>query len=502
MKTIVIIVSVLLSTSFYNATGQSITYSAGETANNRNLSFEIIGKFSDKFIVFKNPNRRHEFTIYDNNMAVMQTVRADFISDRAVNVDFIAYPDYFLMFWQHDKGNTTRFHGAKINEDGQLVGSVLELDAFKTSLFSNRSSYGLTWSEDKKKILLYRIQERNDVYDLTTKIYDESLAVQDTAANIIDYNQRREYFSGLQVSNEGALVFTKVKHNARAEYINSLEIYSKRLKSDSLIKVSVPLEERLITEPFIKIDNVNNRYFINSFSYKKFAGNVEGIFTALIAAQPLTVTKKAINIFNDTLLPKLSGRPDWRTAFDNLNLRNVILKKDGGFMAVSEEYYTQRRFGNGFDDRFSAANYRYNDYFLYNRGNYGYYRPFNEGNSTGIVYNYNDIIAFSFSKDLKLEWNKVINKTTSAIENDNFLSFVNMNAGGEIHFLFLQKDNNRQIISDHGLQPDGSVKRYATLKGREAGYYFMPRLGRQTGQHQMIIPCIVRNNLAFAKIDF
>ena len=77
-----------------------------------------------------------------------------------------------------------------------------------------------------------------------------------------------------------------------------------------------------------------------------------------------------------------------------------------------------------------------------------------------------------------------------------------MNVGGEIHFLFLQKDNNRQILSNYAVQPDGSIKRYATLKGREAGYNFMPRLARQTGARQMLVPCIVRNNIAFAKIDF
>ena len=119
-----------------------------------------------------------------------------------------------------------------------------------------------------------------------------------------------------------------------------------------------------------------------------------------------------------------------------------------------------------------------------------------------IKYNYNDIITYSFTKDLQLQWSNVINKTTSDVETDNFLSFANMNAGAEIHFLFLQKDNNKQILSNHALQPNGSIIRYATLKSREAGYNFMPRLARQTGARQMIIPCIVRNNIAFAKIDF
>ena len=300
-------------------------------------------------------------------------------------------------------------------------------------------------------------------------------------------------------------LFTKIKENARQEYVNTLEINFKKLKVDSLITLDIPLEKQLIQDPFIKIDNLNKNYIINSFSYKKNGGNVDGILTAIVNRDSFKLINKAINVFDDTLRSKLSGRPDFRTAYDNLNIRNIILKKDGGFIALTEEYYKQRRFGNSFDDRNFGYNRYYNsysDYYLYNRGYYGYYRPFNDGNARDIVYNYNDIINFSFNKDLKLQWNNVINKTTSDVETDNFLSFTNLNAGGEIYFLFLQKDNNRQILSNHALQPDGTIKRYATLKGREAGYNFMPRLARQTGARQMVIPCIVRNNIAFAKIDF
>ena len=506
MKSTVFIL--LLLFGVVNFTGaQTITYSEVEKADNRDLNFEILGNFAGNFPVFKSFNKRRELTIYDNNMAITKTIKLDFISDRVSNIDFITYPDYFIMVWQYEKGSILYCKAARMTGAGELLGNVLDMDTTKTGFFANRVFYDLTWSEDKKKILLYKTQSKNDRYDLVTKVYDERLQLQDSAKNIIEYNDRRESFGDLLISNEGTIVFSKVKQNARPEFINSVELNFKKLKNDSLLQVKIPLDEQLIQDPLLKVDNRNGQFIVNSFSYKNNGGNVDGMFTAIITQQPLQLTKKMINIFDDTLRAKLSGRPDWRTAYDNFSLRNVILKKDGGFIVLAEEYYKQRRFG-GFDDRYSPGSYnsRYygsaSDYYLYNRGNYGYYRPFNDGYSRDIIYNYNDIVAFSLTKDLRQEWNNVINKTTGDIENDNFLSFANMNAGGEIHFLFLQKDNNRQILSDHALQPNGSVIRYATLKGREAGYYFMPRLGRQTGLHQMIIPCIVRNNIAFAKIDF
>ena len=501
----VIIFSFFLQAGF-SSLAQTITYSEVEKADSRNMNFEILGNFSNNYLVYKNLNKRQNLTIYDNNMTIKDDIKLDFISDRTYNIDFLTYPDHFLMVWQFEKGNTTYCKAASMNGAGQLLGSVIDLDTTRQGVFSNKTSYGFTWSEDKRKLLLYKIQTKNDIYHQVTKVYDENFKLLDSTRRTLTYNDNREDFGDLQIDNDANILFTKLKENARQEYINTLEINFKKLTIEQLFTVDIPLDKQLIQDPLIKIDNLNKNYIINSFSYKKNGGNVDGILTAIINRDSFKLTNKVINIFDDSLRSKLSGKPDWRTAYDNLNIRNIILKKDGGFIALTEEYFKQRRFGNTFDDRFNNFNNRYynsySDYYLYNRGYYGYYRPFNDGNGRDVVYNYNDIINFSFSKDLKLQWSNVINKTTSDVENDNFLSFTNLNAGGEIYFLFLQKDNNRQILSNHALQPDGAVKRYATLKGREAGYNFMARLSRQTGARQMIVPCIVRNNIAFAKIDF
>ena len=489
-----------------NSFSQNITYSEIEKADSRNMNFEILGNFSNNFLVYKNLNRRQALTIYDNNMAIKEEIKLEFISDRTYNIDFLTYPDHFLMVWQYEKGNTIYSKAARMNEEGKLIGKIIDLDTTRQSFFSSKTHYYFTWSEDKTKLLLYKTQTRNNEYTQITKVYNENFVLLDSSKRIINYNDNREDFGDLLIDNDGTILFPKVKQNAREEYINTLELNFKKLKTDKLFIVNIPLNKQLIQSPQIKIDNRNKNYILTTFSYKKNAGNIDGLLSAVINRDSFNITKQTINIFDDSLRAKLSGKPDWRTAYDNLNIRNVILKKDGGFIVLTEEYYKQRRYGNTFNDRYNGFDSRYynsySDYYLYNRGYFGYYRPFNDGNGRDIIYNYNDVINFSFSPDLKLQWNSVINKTTSDIENDNFLSFINMNAGGEIYFLFLQKDNNRQILSNYALQPNGSIVRNATLKGREAGYNFMPRLSRQTGARQMIVPCIVRNNIAFAKIDF
>ena len=114
---------------------QTITYSEVERSDNRNMDFEILGNFSGNYPIYKNFNKRHELTIYDNNMAIKESVKLDFVSDRTSNLNFITYPDYFTMIWQYEKGSVTYCKGARISGTGQLIGSVVDLDTTKAGFF-------------------------------------------------------------------------------------------------------------------------------------------------------------------------------------------------------------------------------------------------------------------------------------------------------------------------------------------------------------------------------
>lgn len=77
-----------------------------------------------------------------------------------------------------------------------------------------------------------------------------------------------------------------------------------------------------------------------------------------------------------------------------------------------------------------------------------------------------------------------------------------MNVGSEINFLYIEKEKNAQIISNQSISTYGKSYRYPTLKSREAGYQFMPRLSKQVGLKEVIMPSVYRGEICFAKIEF
>jgi hypothetical protein len=77
-----------------------------------------------------------------------------------------------------------------------------------------------------------------------------------------------------------------------------------------------------------------------------------------------------------------------------------------------------------------------------------------------------------------------------------------MNAGAEIHFLFNELERRNQLIADQSIDASGSLKRNPTLKSLDKGYEFMPKFAKQVSAKQMIVPCIYRNYICFAKVDY
>jgi hypothetical protein len=502
-RKILLIITTVWFISF-SGFAQQITYADLSKEDNKRINFEIIGNFKGNYLIYKNTNRKHRITVYDKDMHISNNIKLDFISDKTFNVDFINYPDYFYVIYQYQKGKIVYCKAAKLDGNGQLMGDIITLDTTKINFFNENKIYYLTNSEDKQKILLYKLQTHNNDISLTTKLFTASLQVLDSTRHSFPYNERRETYDDLQVANDGTFLFAKEISNRRNDYSKQLFINYCRPNTDSLISKEIILDDYYVEDVKINIDNLNSQYLINSFTYKKNYGDIVGLFSVFIDKNELAITKKTVTIFGDSVREMLSGKGNGRSAFNDFVLRKIILKRDGGFIINAEEYYTQNR-GNRLNNRdyyYSPYYYSPNYYSFQRSYYYGYYRDPFANNANDILYNYGDVLIFGFNKDLQPEWTNIINKKQSDLGSDNFLSYSTINMGAELHYLFLQKDNNREVMSDHALQPDGQILRSPTIKSGEAGYDFMPKLAKQVGARQIIVPCILRGTIGFAKIDF
>ena len=481
---------------------QKVTYSDFEKEDSRDINFEIIGKMNGNFLVYKNIRWKHKINIFGDDMKIKETIRLDFIPDKTFNVDFVTYPDHFYMIYQYQKRNILYCMGVKMDGEGKQMSEPVQLDTTQISVFADNKIYTTIYSEDKQKIMVFKMPKRNDRYNIATLLFNNNLKLTSKNRQSLDFDERRDNYSNFSVDNEGNFVFTKDSKTGNRDNSNSLELMIKEPAKDTFFTAAIGLNKFYIDEVKLRIDNLNKRYILNTFYYKKSRGSIEGLFTCIwdkVNAKPYT---QEFTLLSDSLRDEVKTSGQLRFALDDFFIRQVFAKKDGGFLLTAEDYSTQSRSNNSSWSRWDYLNnYYYSPYSYYYNPYSGYYRPLSSYGNQNTRYYYANILILSLDKTGKVEWSRVIHKDQVDDDNDNFLSFSTINSGGEIHFLFNDDKNRNQIIANHSLSPAGQITRNPTLKSQERGYQFMPRLSKQVSASQIIIPCVYRSYICFAKVD-
>jgi hypothetical protein len=272
---------------------------------------------------------------------------------------------------------------------------------------------------------------------------------------------------------------------------------------DSFSHYKINLDKIYLDELRIKTDNYNQRYLLTAFYYNQKRGSIDGLY--FLAYNKNTGQPDFENTFefSEDLRREAKADANLRMTFNDYFIRNIVIKKDGGFLIDAEAYYTTSR-----TNTWNRWNYLYGSPFI-SPLDYYYYSPYYSNwwwrrgsNNQAVRYHANNLVIFSFDKNGQLGWNNVIRKEQFDDESADRISYQVMNTGGQLHFLFNQQERKNLLLNDYSLLPDGQINRNPTLKNLDQGHEFMPKYGKQVSAKQFIVPCFYRNYISFAKIDY
>ena len=214
----------ILITFYTISFSQQITYSQPESQDSRALDFEIIGKIHDNFLIYKNIRNNYAICSYDNSMQLLNRVDLRFMPDNTLNVDFVTYPDFSWLIYQYQKRSIIHCMAVKINEEGKLLTDPIEFDTTHINFFADNKIYSTINSEDKSKIMIYKIQRKNGNFNFTTLLFNDSLQLLHKSRIPTDFDDRKDLFSDFYVDNEGNFVFTKGNKSSTKDFIQDLGI--------------------------------------------------------------------------------------------------------------------------------------------------------------------------------------------------------------------------------------------------------------------------------------
>lgn len=489
------------------ANAQKIIYSEPDKDDSKKVDFEIIGKIGNTIQVYKNARNNSSIVLYDENMKLIDKVAQDYIpEERLINLDVYPYTNHSYLFYQYQRRNVVYFMAAKIDEHGKKVGEPMELDTTQLSFASNNKVYNSVTSEDKSKFLIFKINSRNrNNYLISTILLDEKLGTIKRSQLNMPMEERNDYLEEFKVDNAGNMVFTKFSRNNN-DNIAAVSLVIKPPMTDSFIFQGVNLNKIYLDQLFLKIDNFNNRYFLTSFTYTQRRGNIDGLYFYVWDNGSSKVTMEKSLTFGEELRNEARGNSSSRFAFDNFFIRNIIIKKNGGFLMGAESYYTTSR-GNNFNRMDYLYGYPmfspYDNYF-YSPFGYGYNSLLwrSRDNNQQVRHHAENVAILSFDINGNLEWNNILKKEQFSDETDNMVSYQLVNTGAALHFIFNQMEKRAILLSDIILESGGVMNRNPSLKNIDKGYLFMPKYGKQVSSQQVIIPCLYRNYICFAKIEF
>ena len=496
-----------------SSTAQQITYSDVLKDDSREMNYHIIGKVSGNILVFKDQSSKYSVSIYQNDMTLKDKIDLDFMPPKTFKTDIIEYPDSFYLIYEYRKKGTVFCMAAKFDGSVKLLGEPILLDTTHVGTLGDEKIYTVISSEDQQKIMVFKIQEKDKRFNFVTLLYDKELQLIHKTRQSIDYDDRNDIYSSFLLDNEGNFVFTRSIKINNWDDIATLHLITKAPMQDTFSIRKLPLDKLFIDEMKIKIDNVNKHYILSSFYYPERRGNIEGIYSTIWDVKSDSSINSIFTPFADSIRSAAKEKGNIKSAFNDFFIRKAILKKDGGYVLIAEDYTTQSvgynnwnrndylypssRFGNSYNNFYSPYYGSY--YSTYN--NYNNYYNYNNNNNTTRNYYYN-ILVLLVSNTGVIEMSKVIQKEQSADNLDNFLSFATINFGNGIHFLYNNSDKKEPLLIDNVVTADGNLKRNPSLKTYSKGYDFMIRFAKKTGSKQLIVPCSYRGQVCFAKIDF
>ncbi len=501
---------VMMATTSINA--QLISYSETDREDARDVSFEIIGKYTGNIHIYKGFRDVHSISIYDAQMKLTSKNKITFLPERVINVDFLAYSNYYYMFYQYQKRGILFCMAAKFSADGNPIGNAMVLDTTNINFNVSNKIYTIINSEDKQKIMVIKINKPNEKQQIVSSIlFNKDLIQLEKSELNLPMQERFGTLSEFAIDNTGDLVFLKAYGSGQSDIVNKLMLVTKKIETKTYALSEINIGPIFLDDIRLKIDNVNTNYLLTCFYAKQRRGNIDGL---LCYIYDKNLGKEKVNtkiVFDDEFRTDAKGENNIKSALNDYYLRQIIVKKDGGFALTAEATYNSQRgnsdpfnrwdnFGGGYGNSFGFNN-GFNNYNVYGL-NSMWGNPFNRGVGNITRYYSDNIMMLSFDNTGKLEWSNIIRKSQFDDNTENFLGYGLLNTGDQIHFLFNVQEKRQTIFTNQSISTDGQIVRNPTLKNLDRGVDFMAKFAKQTGSRQVIVPCMLRNYLCFAKIDF
>lgn len=481
IRTLVLISCWLLTGGVLQA--QKVYYSKYDKFDYRSGEFAVVGKAGDKLYVYRGSADAYYLDAYTPDMTRTATVVLDFLPRRAYGLKFVPYKDRIVILYQATESSRVIQYAALLDADGRMQKEPVEIDNIKPTLLGGRSGlYNYAISDDKKHIVVYGVNTKGNTLTARMIWLNEELQIEKRSEAAFESDNEIAFGEGLTNTQGRFFLPVYTPYGAR-QYADRVWMLAMNGGEEKFDVAELPLNGLFAAGTYMELSATAGKIYVGGFYSDRKNGNYEGIIYSYYDVEQ-KIFRDLKNIPFTERVRIATGEKNNKKAMNDYQVKQLIVKNDGGFLLVAESFFITSR--NGYSPGF---------------GYYSWYYP-----SMGTMvreYNYEDIMVVSCDGAGTPEWTEFIRKNQYSQEDGGlFSSYALINTGGTLGFMFNDFNSNRSRIQVASVDAAGKIDINALPGAANEDPDWLPRSGRQVSAREFVVPCLKRNQICFAKIVF
>lgn len=462
---------------------QQILYSPYEKFDFRSGEFTVAGKVGDLLYVYRGSAEGYYLDAYNDKMQRQATVILDFLPRRSFGTKFITYNDKIIVLHQVTESGRVVQYATLLDAKGRIQKGPVMVDEAKSSFLGGRTGlYNYAISYDKQEIVVYGVNTRGA--DLTAKMVwlDDELDKKHVAEAKFSADNNVTFGEGV-VNDAGQFLLPVYTPYGARDYADRVWLLSIDKGGNAFHSVEMPMNDLFTAGTYMEMSLSGDRIYVGGFYSDKKNGNFEGIIYTYYDVEEKAFKEFKTIAFSERMR-NATGERSTKRAFNDYQVRQLIVRNDGGFVLIAENFYISTRNN-------------------YNQG-FGYYSWYYPTMSASVrEYNYGDILAISCGGNGEPEWAEFIRKLQYSQEDGGlFSSYALINTGGALGFLFNDFNASHSKIQLASLDASGKISVSPLTGYGNEDPDWLPKSGKQVSAKEFVVPCLKRNQICFAKVVF
>jgi hypothetical protein len=272
--------------------------------------------------------------------------------------------------------------------------------------------------------------------------------------------------------------FPRTKDGRRKKEERNFLVYVYFDDEKEMLEYEPVSDSLIVSDAQLAYNQLNGTMCVAGFYRNLDATTQSGTFQFIIDIETRKVAHKSAEVFGSQLVARMNAIALSTNGLNDLYVRRIVPRSDGGCIIVAERYYETRQSYTYYVNGFPQVSYR-------------------------VVYNYDEIVVVNKNAQGVTQQAEVIKKKQSSMNDGGyFSSFVIVNTNDRLAFIYNADVSAEGDIMITSISPAGEIDTRILVKSLSFYVSLMPSESRQVGYNTVLASTLKDKKYALMRIVF